>query len=309
MNTTVDHHFPSLHALRQYLAGFEQEGGERWREENERYLTDHMRRFYETLKALPHGNQGEKLLELGAAPYFMSLMLKQFSNYSIFLSNGYKIGIHTKSAIRLIKNDPCEEHTFNYLTFNAEIDCFPYPDHSFDIVLCCELLEHLILDPTHMLSEIHRILKPGGRVLITTPNVLVLRNLVSLLKYKRNIYYPYSSYGVYGRHNREWTLEEVTQFISGCGFSIENAEIVDTYPHRGYSKLLKRWFPFLRDMLIVVGCAQQEAHNYYPANLYDSPEKQYSVLNPIPSRLQEIPEMANHEMNSEPTPLPAHAVR
>lgn len=104
---------------------------------------------------------------------------------------------------------------------------------------------------------------------------------------KRNIYYPYSGYGVYGRHNRERTLEEVVQLVSGCDYSIEKAQIVDTYPHRGYSKWLKKFFPFLRDMLVVVGCAVNEPQNYCPENLYESLPRQYSVINPIPSRLQE----------------------
>ena len=50
--------------LTHYLSGFEQEGGENWREENERYLAAHSRRFHETLKLLPPGKGGKKLLDL-----------------------------------------------------------------------------------------------------------------------------------------------------------------------------------------------------------------------------------------------------
>jgi SAM-dependent methyltransferase len=288
------HDIPTLDEVFQYLSGFEQEGGEEWREENECYLRDHIRRFHETLKIHPPGNRGEKLLELGAAPYFMSLMLEHYTKYTVFTANGFRVGDLEEKSIRLVKNFTREEHTFKYRTFNVEIDCFPYPDHIFDIVLCCELLEHLALDPTHMLLETHRILKPGGRILITTPNVLVLRNLVSLLKHRRNIYYPYSGYGVYGRHNREWTLDEVIQIVSGCGYSIEIAQIVDTYPHQGYSKWLKTLFPFFRDMLVVLGRAENETRSYYPENLYESFPRQYSLKNPIPSRLQELQQETNH---------------
>jgi SAM-dependent methyltransferase len=286
MNTESDNHIPSIEEIHRYLSRFAQVGGEKWQEEYDRYVDAHAHRFYETLKALPQSNPGENLLELGTSPCCMTLLLEHYSKYTLFLADGFRTGDPEHISTALKDNSSAEVHTFTYQTFNVEIDSFPYPDKSFDIVLCCELLEHLILNPTHMLLEIYRILKPGGRVLITTPNVLVLRNLVSLLKHRRNIYYPYSGYGVYGRHNREWTLEELVQFVEGCGYSIENAQIVDTYPHHGYSRWLKMLFPFFRDMLLVVGRADNEPRNYYPDNLYESLPIQYSLENPVPSRLQ-----------------------
>lgn len=41
----------------------------------------------------------------------------------------------------------------------------PFPDHSFDAVLCDDLLHH-VADPARMFSEIARVLRPGGAVLI-----------------------------------------------------------------------------------------------------------------------------------------------
>ena len=55
--------------------------------------------------------------------------------------------------------------------FDAEKDVFPYPDGHFSTVLCCELIEHLFADPMHMMGEINRILKPGGHLVLTTPNI------------------------------------------------------------------------------------------------------------------------------------------
>ena len=278
---------PTIVEIREYLSGFLQEGGENWQEENERYLDAHAHRFHESLRFMPPATPGERLLELGAAPYFTTLLLKKYYPYSISISNAVIPGEPLESSIKLNKPAIGAEHVFEYQTFNVELDRYPYPDHSFDTVLCWEILEHLPLDPTHMLLEIHRALKPGGKLLITTPNVLVLRNILALLKNRQNIYHPYSGYGVYGRHNREWTLDELTQILNGCGYSIRVAEIVDTYAHRGYSKILKRLFPSLRDMLVVLAQAETEAQPYYPENLYTSLPKKYLSENPLPSRLQD----------------------
>src|SRR5262245_6341389 len=42
------------------------------------------------------------------------------------------------------------------------------PDDYYDGVVCTEVIEH-VYDPLHLLNEIHRVLKPGATVVITTP--------------------------------------------------------------------------------------------------------------------------------------------
>lgn len=47
---------------------------------------------------------------------------------------------------------------------------FPFADHTFDSVLCSQVLEH-VFNPEALLSEIHRVLVPGGKLLLTAPFV------------------------------------------------------------------------------------------------------------------------------------------
>jgi SAM-dependent methyltransferase len=49
----------------------------------------------------------------------------------------------------------------------------PFGDNEFDIVLCTEMLEH-VPDPQAVLSEIQRVLRPGGRLIMTTPFLVPL---------------------------------------------------------------------------------------------------------------------------------------
>jgi len=50
----------------------------------------------------------------------------------------------------------------------CDICSIPQPDASFDVVLCSEVLEHLP-DPAKVLNEFSRLLKPGGKLILTAP--------------------------------------------------------------------------------------------------------------------------------------------
>ncbi len=63
-------------------------------------------------------------------------------------------------------------HCFDDVAY-AKVDMtkrFPFEDASFDYVVSIEGIEH-IADPFLFLAEVRRVLKPGGRLLLTTPNV------------------------------------------------------------------------------------------------------------------------------------------
>ena len=63
-------------------------------------------------------------------------------------------------------------HTGDWDTSNIDIVCdivnIPEPDDSFDVILCSEVFEHLP-DPLTALDEFSRLLKPGGKLIITAP--------------------------------------------------------------------------------------------------------------------------------------------
>lgn len=57
----------------------------------------------------------------------------------------------------------------------------PFSDNSFDLIFCSEVLEHLI-DPFFTVKEFNRILKPSGKIIITTPNsYCLIFKMLSLL--------------------------------------------------------------------------------------------------------------------------------
>jgi len=54
----------------------------------------------------------------------------------------------------------------------AEAESLPFEDQSFDLVLCTQVLEH-VQDPGATLSEIYRVLQPGGAALVSTHGVFL----------------------------------------------------------------------------------------------------------------------------------------
>lgn len=56
----------------------------------------------------------------------------------------------------------------------------PIDDESFDCVACVDGIEHLE-NPFHLIREFHRILRPGGTVVISTPNISAWRSRVRYL--------------------------------------------------------------------------------------------------------------------------------
>jgi SAM-dependent methyltransferase len=186
------------------------------------YVQADIERFIHTLSLAPENIRG-KALEIGANPYFMTLLFRKFRPDLEFTLVNY-FGGDTHEAVQHVSfpgfdHDP-QDIGLAYHNANLELTALPFEENSFDLVLFCEVLEHLTVDPLHAMQELKRVLKPGGRLVLTTPNAARLENVSAFVE-GRNIYDPYSKYGPYGRHNREYTRHELSLLLTHCGFEIE----------------------------------------------------------------------------------------
>jgi SAM-dependent methyltransferase len=124
----------------------------------------------------------------------------------------------------------------NVVSLNIEADELPFADGSFDLVLFTEIIEHLTLDPRRYLAEVRRVLRPNGRLLITTPNAVHLKNRAKLLV-GRTVYFSLEQLyatnpdddSVYFRHNREFTLSELRAVVAAAGFEVQAASHFNAY--------------------------------------------------------------------------------
>lgn len=194
------------------------------------YATADCERFLRTLELVPPG-VGE-MLEIGGNPYFTTLLLRKFRpEYQLSISNYFSRGPGVESQqVRFDGFDGTpEECTFSYHSLNIEEWTFPFADEQMDIVVFGEVLEHMTNDPMHAIREISRVMKPGGKLVLTTPNAARLENVIALVE-GRNLYDPYSAYGPYGRHNREYTRDELHRLMTFCGFEVEISYTANVHP-------------------------------------------------------------------------------
>jgi ubiquinone/menaquinone biosynthesis C-methylase UbiE len=105
------------------------------------------------------------------------------------------------------------------LCVDLETTELPVEDGYFDFVLCGEVIEHMEIDPMFMLSEVNRVLKSNGKLLVTTPNVLSSRGLHKIIHGVEPYFYMhYHRTGEYHRHNYEYTAKSLDAFLKCAGF-------------------------------------------------------------------------------------------
>lgn len=204
--------------MREYLSSFDL--FKDMPQEGENYINECFGRLMHTMEMIPHDMpEGSSVLELGANPYFLTVLLQKLRKFKVTPANYFgSLCLPTEGKQTISSERYGESHEFAFKHFNIETEMFPYKDASFSAVFFCEILEHLVMDPSFVLSEINRCLKPGGHLIISTPNVCRITNLHRIYK-GQNIYDPYSGHGFYGRHNREYTVTEVNHLVTAHGFN------------------------------------------------------------------------------------------
>lgn len=130
----------------------------------------------------------------------------------------------------------------------------------FDLVTMLEVIEHLPVPPYVVLNKIRKIIKPGGWIVMTTPNGFRLRNILRMIANREvlDIYrYPNADEAL--GHQHEYTLRQMGWQLSEAGFETKILRQYQT-GWRGSSvgarlahavTLPASVFPHLRDGLMI----------------------------------------------------------
>jgi 2-polyprenyl-3-methyl-5-hydroxy-6-metoxy-1,4-benzoquinol methylase len=90
--------------------------------------------------------------------------------------------LHTTQAIvcaDILPRPPTLPEKIRWIQVDLNF-CLPEPENSFDVIVSVEVLEHLE-NPRAVFREFYRLLKPGGTLVLTTPNQESLRSYLSFL--------------------------------------------------------------------------------------------------------------------------------
>jgi glycosyltransferase involved in cell wall biosynthesis/SAM-dependent methyltransferase len=262
-----------LPEVEQYLRGWAVDGASR------HYLDTHRTRLVRTLEITPAGGPEDRVLEMGAYLQVTPALRNKLGYGEV---RGCYYGPAGRIDHRTVTSADGETFTCEIDHFDAEKDRFPYPDEHFSTVLCCELIEHLLEDPMHLMSEVNRILKPGGHLVLTTPNVAALRGISAiLLGYHPGFFHAYikpaaESGEVDARHNREYTAREIHRLLDISGFAVarlETGEFLDLpHPEYGWVTHLLRHYRLETDLrgdgIYALGRKTGPVKERYPGWLY-----------------------------------------
>lgn len=194
-------------------------------EQQKQYLLMHRNRYVHTLQALSKCPQPNRFIEIGSSGFFMKLAKTIWPTVEVFGTEySNEVGFK-EEAVHFSGWGKYSFYLGNPERFSYSID-----PESVDLVLCAEVIEHMSVDPMALLSEINRVLVIGGRVIITTPNIVSSRSILAALEHRMPYnFYAFNKSGTTDRHNVEYSPELLCEAVKAAGFDIEQLETVDAW--------------------------------------------------------------------------------
>lgn len=169
------------------------------------------------------------ICEYGAAPFVLTKALSLRG----YQTTGIDIAPERFSFL--------EKLDINIVKCNVDNESLPFEDCQFDAVIFNELFEHLRGNLVFTMQEVYRILRLGGILFLSTPNLKSLVGVINfLLKNKsyscaRDLFHEWNKINTIGHmgHIREYTPLEVSEFLSKIGFAIDKIIYRGSYKNAG----------------------------------------------------------------------------
>lgn len=182
-------------------------------------------RWPETLRLI----EGNRILDFGCWKGSQTFTIGQLGCDEV-------IGIDSRKSDIEIANDFFKLPNIKYEV--RDIFTNPFPSDYFDCVVFTEVIEH-VENPIKYLKEFWRILKPGGFLILSTPNATSLKNIFYALSYRKKtkrkkiineITNEPLQTGTHLEHIFNWDFPTLVRLIMKSGFTIYDHSFATSGP-------------------------------------------------------------------------------
>ena len=197
------------------------------------------------IRQLLHPEVGHRVLEMGCgSAYFATVLADEFPNTD-FEYTGLDMAEESLKWARSYVNDKGK-------LIQGSVTAMPFASESFDDILYLDVIEH-VSDDKKSLGEAFRVLKEGGRLIISTPNSDAPLTDTAFEEYLHD-------HGHMANQTPGYTKKKLSELLTGAGFVIEKidysnvflSELLIMVTKLGY-RMLKPKYESQADMLEVSG--------------------------------------------------------
>jgi len=210
-----------------------------WTRQYLRGHVEHTASIIENVRRIAMSGEVESVVDIGAVPGHVSAMLKRAG----FVVQAVDIAPERSKGL-------FEALEIPFHRVNVEHERLPLPDDSVDLVLFCELLEHMQSAPFHVLGEIRRVLRKGGHLLLSTPQISPLMRWRFLWgeDFQDDLVTEFAKVDSIGHmgHFRLYSQSEVVHVLAHMGFEVVGIETggkLKAHDRRWDARLLRRLVP------------------------------------------------------------------
>jgi SAM-dependent methyltransferase len=174
--------------------------------------------------ALTSENQTPRLLDVGAQFGALAIYATQLGCRAAALD----YGMYAKAF-----REAVADQGVDYRECDLGVEPLPFADNSFDFATYTDVIEHHEFSPKRVLAEIHRVLVPGGRLILATPNHASLYNRIKLcFGGSVNDEFDYffnttANAKTYPGHHREFTRSEIRSALEQTDFRVLECRVID----------------------------------------------------------------------------------
>jgi SAM-dependent methyltransferase len=168
-----------------------------WTENRLRLSLTYQRPIYEYAERVARTIAAPSIVDVGCGP---ALKLRRF-----VAPHAGRLVLVDQPSIEALARRNCPGADFIPLNLEAP-ESQAVPSAAFDLAICADVIEHLH-DPDPCLELIARMLKPAGRLIISTPERDALRGIAAMACDKE-------------AHVREWNFDEFASYLQSRGWKI-----------------------------------------------------------------------------------------